>query len=146
MPPGATIELRRQQILKLQESITVLTTKREEFQRKMEDYITSLKELIGGLERSILSEIEKAGSGGDGALAAASIHVRCLRCEAEKVFEEIQIIFARESDESLSLPTQVYVLDAGVLKKGQFRCESCGTESLVIRSGKAIDGSEAGIL
>ena len=144
MPPGATIELRRQQILKLQESIAVLTAKREEFQRKMEDYIASLEELIRGLERNILSEIEKTGAAEGSALPEAAIHVRCVRCEAEKVFADLQIIFARESAESLSLPTELYVLEGGSLKKGLFRCEGCGTDNLVIRSQRAVDGSAAG--
>jgi hypothetical protein len=143
MPPGATIELRRQQIAKLQESISVLTAKREEFQRKMEDYITSLQELIRGLERSILSEIEKSGAAEGSSLPDAAIHVRCLRCETEKVFAELQIIFAKESTESLSLPTEMYVLEGGSLKKGHFRCECCGTDNLVIQSRRAVDGPEA---
>jgi hypothetical protein len=60
--------------------------------------------------------------------------VRCLSCETEAIFRDLQIIFARESDESIALPTQVYVLTGGVLKKGHFTCRSCGTESLVIRA------------
>ena len=132
IPPLAAIELRKQQIQKLRENIAVLAAKREEFNRKMEDYIRNLEALIRSLEKTIALEVERI-DGGEGQPGPAT-KVRCLSCETEAIFRDLQIIFARESDESIVLPTQVYVLTGGVLKKGHFTCGSCGTESLVIRA------------
>ena len=136
MPPSAAIELRRQQVSKLRNNIAVLTSKREEFNRKMDDYVASLEALIKGLEKSIVQDLEKSSgpAAGGASVPGLSTHVRCTKCETERVFREIQIIFARESDESFSLPTELYVLTGGSIKKGHFRCRACGTESLVIRA------------
>ena len=49
------------------------------------------------------------------------------------MFKEMQIVFARESDESLCLPTEVYVLEGSALKKGLFLCDACGPGNMVIR-------------
>jgi hypothetical protein len=132
IPAAAAIELRKQQVSKLRENIAVLASKRDEFNRKMADYIQNLESLIRSLEKTIAAEVEKALSGDPASAHGTS--VRCLSCETEAIFRDLQIIFARESDESIALPTQVYVLTGGVLKKGQFRCGACGTESLVIRA------------
>lgn len=136
MPPSAAIELRRQQVSKLRNNVAVLTSKREEFNRKLDDYVASLDTLIKGLEKSIVQDLAKSGGPPPGAAGAPglSTHVRCTKCETERVFREIQIIFARESDESFSLPTELYVLTGGSIRKGHFRCRACGTESLVIRA------------
>ena len=135
IPPSTAIELRRQQLSKLRQNIEVLTTKREEFNRKMDDYVASLEALIRGIEKSIVHDIQKTGTRAEApGTAGLSTHVRCTKCETERIFREIQIIFARESDESLSLPTELYVLTDGTIKKGHFRCGNCGTESLVIRA------------
>ena len=67
-------------------------------------------------------------------MASPGTKVRCLNCETERNFRKLQIIFARESDESISTPTEVYVLERGALKKGHFACHTCGTDSLVIQS------------
>jgi len=132
IPPAAQAELKRQQILKLKENISILVAKREEFNRKMEDYIRNLESLIRSLERTPQGEGDHRGSATAPHLQGT--RVRCLSCEAEQIFSDLQIIFARESDESIAMPTQVYVLAQGLLKKGQFRCGRCGTESLVIRA------------
>jgi hypothetical protein len=133
VPPLAAVELRRQQVEKLRQNIAVLTAKREEFNRKMTDYIGNLEKLVSCLEKRIARDLE----GVHAAAAHAPGHgtsVRCLTCRTERLFRDLEIIFARESDESLSLPTEVYVLDEGVLKKGHFACKACGTGSLVIRA------------
>lgn len=132
IPPAAHRALRNQQILKLKDNISVLVQKREEFNRKMEDYIRNLEALIRSLQKSV--DVEALGLEPSALGAGHGTSVRCLSCETEQIFRDLQIIFARESEESIALPTQVYVLSQGVLKKGQFRCGSCGTESLVIRA------------
>ena len=131
--PKAAIELRKQQVTKLRENIVTLSSKRDEFNRKMEEYIHNLEALIHSIEKTISLDSSRLGDSKSAAAGQATL-VRCLTCDTQAVFKELQIIFARESDESLSLPTEVYVLDSGVLKKGHFQCGSCGTESLVIRA------------
>ncbi|HZN59246.1 MAG TPA: hypothetical protein VFD71_14310 [Planctomycetota bacterium] len=132
IPVAAAVELRRHQILKLQENVQVLHRKRDEFNRKMDDYVHNLENLIRSLEKTNRSDSLQVK---DGTLASErGTKVRCLQCDAEELFNDLQIIFARESDESMALPTQVYVLTEAGLKKGHFRCESCGSESLVIRA------------
>lgn len=133
MPPRATVELRKQQIARLRENILLLTAKREEFNRKLDEYIENLKSLIRSLERSISRELRRSSQDSDPSTAHATL-VRCLSCDHERVFKHMQVIFARESDESISLPTEVYVLDGTALKKGLFRCDSCGAGNLVIRA------------
>jgi capsule polysaccharide export protein KpsE/RkpR len=132
IPPRASIELRRQQVARLRDNITVLVSKREEFNRKMEDYIQNLRSLIRSIEKGIAAELKKLP--GEGAGAAQGTLVRCLGCESEEVFQRLQVIFARESSESFTVPTEVYVLDGDVLKKGHFACALCGTDGLVIRA------------
>ncbi len=132
MPPRARSELRRQQVRRLKENIDILLAKRAEFNRKMEEYIENLRALIRSIEKG-----DARGSGTDPERAArgegTATLVRCLGCESQRLFRNLQVIFARESQESLDLPTEVYVLDGDVLKKGRFRCESCGSSHLVIR-------------
>ena len=132
IPPHAAVELKKQQIVRLQESIRVLTTKRDEFHKRTTEYIGSLEGFLKALEKETRVEMERIEPGA--AVSCQGTHVRCHACESERVFAELQIIFARDSDESLALPTEVYVLEEGVLKKGHFRCHACGTESLVIRA------------
>jgi len=133
IPPRAALELKRQQILKLRSNITFLAAKREEFNRKMDDYVRNFEALVSRLEAGLPATGEPEDSG-PGAGVRPGTNVRCLTCDTEHVFRELQIIFARESDESIASPTEVYVLDGGVLKKGHFRCGSCGPSGLVIRS------------
>ncbi|HVR76553.1 MAG TPA: hypothetical protein VMT52_19645 [Planctomycetota bacterium] len=133
IPPRAALELKRQQILKLRSNITFLVAKREEFNRKMDDYVRNFESLVQRLEAG-LSPAGGPDASSPGAAARQGTNVRCLACDTEHVFRELQIIFARESEESIASPTEVYVLDGGVLKKGHFRCGSCGPSSLVIRA------------
>jgi hypothetical protein len=133
IPRIATLELKRSQVVKLRENISILSAKREDFNRKMEEYIRNLEALIRSLEKAIAVEADEAGAAAPGA-SRPSTKVRCLACEAEMIFRDLQIIFARESDESMALPTDVYVLAGGRLKKGHFVCGYCGTASLVIRA------------
>jgi hypothetical protein len=133
IPPRAAVELKKQQILRLKDSIKVLTAKRDEFHRRTTEYIGSLETFLRALEREATVELAKIAEPEKAAVAQATF-VRCHACETEMVFSHLQIIFARDSDESLALPTEVYVLEEGILKKGHFRCHACGTESLVIRA------------
>ena len=133
LPPAATLELRKQQVVKLQQNIAMLVSKREEFSRRMAEYIGNLEALIRCLEKGIASDGERASEAK--APAIRGTKVRCLSCETERNFRKLQIIFARESEESIETPTEVYVLEGGSLKKGHFACHCCGTESLVIQSG-----------
>lgn len=132
MPPRATLEIRKQQIARLRENILLLTAKREEFNRKMDEYIENLKALIRSLEKNISREL-KGGAQDAAATGEHSTLVRCLKCDSQRLFKEMQIVFARESDESLCLPTEVYVLEGSALKKGLFLCDACGPGNMVIR-------------
>ena len=132
IPAAAQRELKKQQVLKLRENIAILLAKREEFIRKMEDYIRNLEALIRNLEKSM--DADSFDFDATKHALGQCTRVRCLSCETEEIFKDLQIIFAKESEESMAMPTQVYVLTQGVLKKGHFSCGSCGTESLVIRS------------
>ena len=133
MPPAASIEIRKHQVERLKANIEVLVTKREEFNRKMEDYIQNLNSLIRSIEKRILTDGDKLGDG-VAELAGSATRVRCLGCGKEVEFEGVQILFARESEDSFTRPTNVYVLDNGQIRKGHFSCQSCGDESLVIRA------------
>ncbi len=133
LPPQALAALKRKQILRLRENIVLLTAKREEFNRKMDDYMENLKSLIRSLEKSLHGELRK-GSESPAASTSAATVVRCMGCDGQRVFKDLQIVYARESEDSMAIPTEVYVLDAGSLKKGHFLCESCGEGQMVIRS------------
>jgi hypothetical protein len=133
IPPQVSVHLRKSQVLKLKENIAVLTAKREEFVRKIEEYVQSLKSLISSMERGLQSDMEKLKAAESTSATHATV-VRCLACETQRTFKGIQVIFAKESEESFSQPTQVYVLEGASLKKGQFNCRRCGVGSLVIRS------------
>ena len=76
--PAAAIQLRKEQVRKLQENIRVLRKKQAEFNDKMEDYIANLNRLIESLERSITTDLSRVPA--DGAHSGAT-HVRCLKCE-----------------------------------------------------------------
>ena len=130
----ASIQLRRQQVARLQENISILAAKRREFNRRMEDYIQNLTSLIRSIEKGISAETERL-HGITETRTCEATRVRCLGCESETIFKGLQVIFARESDESITVPTEVYVLDGNALKKGHFSCMSCGPDSLVIRAG-----------
>jgi len=133
VPPRVAVELRKQQVHRLRENISVLTAKRDEFIRKMENYIENLRALIRSIERNLEVEIQSE-SDHDAQVDSQTTLVRCMSCDAQALFKELRIIFARESEESLSRPTEVYVLDGSALKKGFFCCRSCGAENLVIRT------------
>ena len=132
IPNAVKLELRKHQISRLRATVSVLTAKREEFNRKMEEYVGNLQRLVVTLE-------DKADDGPDAAPAPESTdqtftRVSCLRCETERRFDGLKVVFARESEESLTRPTELYVLEDGSLKKGHFQCLKCGTESLVIKA------------
>lgn len=128
--PGMSSEVKHQlreaQISRIEKNISVLRAKQADFNRKMEDYVSNLRRLIGSLHRGVERKSVSTPSGGT--------VVRCTQCESEKRFTNLQILFARESVETLNSPTECYVCDDGVLKKGVFQCSECGGESLLIRS------------
>lgn len=132
MPAQAVVALRRKQIHRLRENIVLLTAKREEFNRKLDDYIENLRNLIRAIENGIRDELEMAARSAAEGEPKATV-VRCLSCDAQRVFKDIQVLYAKESDDSLEEPTAVYVLEGTTLKKGHFVCDSCGEGHLVIR-------------
>jgi len=133
MPPEASIEIRKHQVARLKANIDVLVAKREEFNRKMEDYIQNLNSLIVSIEKRIVNDSDKLETQAADVVGAAT-RVRCLGCEDEVEFEGVQVLFAKESEDSFTRPTDVYVLDNGQIRKGHFSCQACGDESLVIRA------------
>lgn len=132
IPEAVKLELRKHQISRLRATISVLTAKREEFNRKMEEYVGNLQRLVATLESK--AEDSRGEPGAGPATEPTLTRVCCLRCETERRFEGLKVVFARESEESLSRPTELYVLLGGSLKKGHFQCLKCGTESLVIKA------------
>ena len=132
LPSTVVVELRKHQVLRLKENISLLVGKREEFNRKMESYIENLRALVRSIEKTVCSEIERFA--GDEASQNQATLVRCMSCDTQQLFKELQIVFARESEDSLASPTDVYVLQGSVLKKGHFSCHECGATNLVIRS------------
>ncbi len=134
LPPQTAVDLRRHQIARLEENIQVLRKKQEEFHRKMEDYIASLRSLINnlrrGLDRPASPEAPAAAAGLD---AAAGTHVRCVGCGAEKDFPDVDVLYAKEPEDFLAQPTEVIVQHQGQLKKGIFRCPNCGDCNITIR-------------
>ena len=135
IPSAVKLELRTHQISRLRATVSVLTAKREEFNRKMEEYVGNLQRLVATLEAKADDD------DGSGAAPPASestdptfTRVSCLRCETERRFDGLKVVFARESEESLTEPTELYVLESGSLKKGHFQCLKCGTGSLVIKA------------
>lgn len=132
IPGEALVALRRKQINRLRENIVLLTAKREEFNRKLDDYIENLRSLVRAIEENIQRTLEAKSPEASEAQRPATV-VRCLSCDAQRVFKDIQVIYAKESEESLTAPTALYVLDGMAFKKGHFVCDSCGGGHLVIR-------------
>ncbi len=140
IPNAVKLELRKHQISRLRATVSVLTAKREEFNRKMEEYVGNLQQLVATLQ-AMDADDEASGGGAAGPPPPASestdspvTRVSCLRCETERRFDGLKVVFARESEESLTHPTELYVLESGSLKKGHFQCLKCGTGSLVIKA------------
>jgi hypothetical protein len=130
----ATIELRRQQIARLRQNITLLRIKQVEFHRKIEEYVTHIEDLIRSL---VAAPIEIAaevviGSATDAA-AVSGTRVVCSVCGSERTFPSLRVLFARESEDSIETPTVCYVSVEGRIKKGRFACDSCGEEALMIQ-------------
>lgn len=127
LPSRVVRELRKGQILRLERNIEVLLEKRREFNQKMDAYIENL--------RSLIESLAAGGNAGEGtATVGGGTRVRCTHCDKERFFEELQVIFARESQETMDAPTECYVSCRGRIKKGVFRCLECGGDSLVIRA------------
>ena len=122
--------LKRQQIDKLQANIQVLRRKQEEFTRRMDDYIQNIHGLIRALEGSMR---EEANSAAFRESVTGGTQVRCVGCGSEKKFDSVLILSARDSADAIHHPTEVVVDDNGTLRKGTFRCPSCGNQQLLIR-------------
>ena len=138
IPLEVSIQLRDNQIRKLEGNIETLRSKQSEFNRKMEEYITNLRRLIESLERANGIDSENASDSSPDVAPPSQqtngIHVSCLKCEDQKTFPDLRIIFARESEESILTPTECYVAESGEIKKGVFFCSDCGGEMLTIRA------------
>ena len=131
LPPQVAQELRRQQIHRLEENITLLRKKQEEFHHKMEDYVSSLRGLIKNLQQGAPTRTVS-----DKALEAkvsAGTYVRCVGCGTEHVFSNLDVLFAHEPEDMFTKPIEVIVQQEGKLKKGTFRCPRCGDCNLSIR-------------
>jgi hypothetical protein len=129
--PGASRELRRRQVARLEDNIVLLRRKQDEFNRKMEEYVQNIRALIGSLERNLAAEAQESPP--PARQPVGSTQVRCLSCGQEKVFEDFRVIAARDSEESLDRPTILIVEESGKIKKGTFSCPQCGNENLLIR-------------
>ena len=141
IPNAVKLELRKHQILRLRATVSVLTAKREEFNRKMKEYVRNIERLVATLEAKEADDDAPAGRAAAGPPPPASestdsplTRVSCLRCETERRFDGLKVVYARESEESLTHPTELDVLESGSLKKGHFQCLKCGTGSLVIKA------------
>ena len=132
IPSRAKREFRKHQLTRLRATIAVLSAKREEFNRRMSEYIENLTRLVENLEKSAQSDENL--SAGTAREHLVQTRVQCMHCSTERSFDELKVLFAKESEESFSQPTELYVLDHGSLKKGHFFCSSCGTQSLVIKA------------
>lgn len=127
LAPDVRSQLRRAQVARIEESISLLRARQEEFNQKMEEYVANLRRLmtslLAGARESQSSPVEAGGT-----------RVRCPRCEREERFANLQILFARECADSFNSPTECYVSEDGEIKKGVFSCRECGGESLLIRA------------
>lgn len=133
IPSSAKLELRKHQVARLRATIEVLGAKRDEFVRRMEEYIGNLHQLVGELEKNVDVEASDQPDPVSGDPCSLT-RVQCLHCSTERSFDKLKVIFARESEESFAQPTELYVLQAGALKKGHFVCNTCGTQNLVIKA------------
>ena len=125
--PQTVLALKQSQVARLETNVVFLRKKQEEFNRKVEEYVQSIRALILSLKNGAGAEARGAGTG------PAGTEVRCLTCGAAKVFGEILVVQARDSLTCLSRPTELIVDDAGQIKKGSFRCPRCGNGNLLIR-------------
>jgi hypothetical protein len=126
-----SVELRCEQLRKLRGNIDRLRAKQAEFHRRLEEYIENLQRLAASIEQGLEADRAKLGSQ---PVEPRSTHVHCVGCQGERIFERFEIVFARESEEAFNRPTECYVFDGSQLKKGVFRCLSCGSDSLTIRA------------
>lgn len=132
IPSEVSARLRGAQVEKLQLNISTLRKKQAEFNRKMDDYVGNLERLIRSLE-SVTPAQTNAAPGVEGPENQTTM-VRCQNCEDERTFDDLNVLFARESEESIHQPTECYVSKSGEIKKGVFFCSSCGGETLTIQS------------
>ncbi len=132
IPSEVSAHLRSAQVEKLQHNVETLRNKQNDFNRKMDDYVGNLERLIQSLESSKSS----AAKAIDATLAEESsvTRVTCQSCEDQRTFDDLNVLFARESEDSIHQPTQCYVSKSGEIKKGVFFCSSCGGETLTIQS------------
>ena len=127
LSPDASGELRRQQVGKIRENIGQLRAKQDEFNRHVEGYVRQLENIIEKLGARKSVKPSKSGE-------TRTTRVSCLKCQRDASFD-MEILFARESDECISSPTPCYVSESGMIKKGVFRCDECGSADLRIQVG-----------
>jgi len=131
LSPAAVCALRRHQVARLEGNVAFLQKKQEEFNRRMEEYIQSIRALIGSVERSL--DAEGIHGRRPAAKARGGTRAHCVSCGAATVFRDLHVIAGRDSLESLGEPAGLIVDDAGALKKGSFSCPRCGSGSILIR-------------
>ena len=124
MSPATAEFLRNQQALRLEGNIASLRKKQEEFNRKMEEYIQSLRSLINSLTPPA-DGVAKSRPGGT--------HVSCLGCGSIKVFSDIQVISSLGLPVSVPRPLELIVATGETIKKGIFHCPTCGNSHLIVR-------------
>jgi len=124
--PAAAVSLRNLQVSRLEANIGFLRTKQAEFNRKIDEYVQGLRALIQSLADPAQPENDPPAKGG-------GTQVACLGCGSLKLFSDIQVISRQESPDSSPGPIGVIVDQGGQLRKGNFRCPTCGDQHLSIR-------------
>ena len=79
IPGSAKVELRKHQVARLRATIDVLSAKREEFVRRMEEYIGNLTRLVDELEKN-MSQDELANGRTRLDDPGVLTRVQCLHC------------------------------------------------------------------
>ena len=130
IPRRAAVEIRRQQADKIVRNIEKLRAKQAEFNAKMDDYVGNLERMLEALERR---DAEDAAETKREPADARGTRVTCSACGAEEVFEHLDVLFARQSDDAFDAPTECYVSELGRIKKGVFCCGGCGSAGVTIR-------------
>jgi hypothetical protein len=146
--------LMEEQRRRLERNIVILRGKQADFNRRMEEYIQSIRALIVSLGKP---EEEPPGplAASEGEGRGPGTRVRCLGCGEEKVFP-LLVVVAAGGPAPGGLPAggfaasngaagsaggpaaagsagELIVDEEGTLKKGCFSCPRCGNEHLSVR-------------
>ena len=124
--PAAAASLRNLQVSRLEANIGLLRRKQEEFNRKIDEYVQGLRGLIQSLA-------DPAEPGSDPPQRGGGTQVACLGCGSVRLFSDIQVISRHEPAPSTPGPIGLMVEQCGCLKKGTFRCPTCGDQHLSVR-------------